>query len=362
MQLTGPQIGEVRDAIVATFTENDLGEFILIKFDLKLDVIIAQGNLNNRALHLVEYFNNRGIVTDLVREAYAERSRVEVWQCLDKLYGARPPTTLQASLRTTTAGPAGAALEAVVKPRLKILNMELWRVGEAQAQARVCRVDIGPTPKGTGFLVGPDLVLTNYHVLTSVIAEPGAATSVKCVFDYKRLADGTVQQGRAVALAAGDGWLVDKSPPTQAELDDTPEATMPGLNELDFALLRLAEPIGAQPVATPTAGPRGFVPMPGLQPPLPAHGALIIVQHPDSEPVSFALDTDAIIAVNANGTRVRYATNTEHGSSGSPCFDMDWTLLALHHLGDPNWRSPGYNQGVPIGLIANRVTPHLTAG
>jgi V8-like Glu-specific endopeptidase len=31
---------------------------------------------------------------------------------------------------------------------------------------------------------------------------------------------------------------------------------------------------------------------------------------------------------------VRYAVNTEPGTSGSPVFDKDWRLVALHHLGD----------------------------
>ena len=54
-------------------------------------------------------------------------------------------------------------------------------------------------------------------------------------------------------------------------------------------------------------------------------------------------------------TRVRYATNTEPGSSGSPCFDMNWQLAALHHYGDPAWLNPKYNQGVPAHLIRQKI-------
>ena len=67
--------------------------------------------------------------------------------------------------------------------------------------------------------------------------------------------------------------------------------------------------------------------------------------------MKLALDTQAVIGLNANGTRVRYRTNTDPGSSGSPVFTMDWDLVALHHLGDPDWHNPGFNQGVPIELI-----------
>jgi V8-like Glu-specific endopeptidase len=68
-----------------------------------------------------------------------------------------------------------------------------------------------------------------------------------------------------------------------------------------------------------------------------------------------ALDTDAILGLNANNTRVRYTTNTERGSSGAPCFGLDWKLIALHHYGDPAYGSPKYNQGVPIHLIRERI-------
>ena len=69
-----------------------------------------------------------------------------------------------------------------------------------------------------------------------------------------------------------------------------------------------------------------------------------------------ALDTEAVLTVNANNTRVRYATTTEYGASGSPCFDLMWNLIALHHYGDPAYKQPPtYNQGIPIGAIRDRL-------
>ena len=47
----------------------------------------------------------------------------------------------------------------------------------------------------------------------------------------------------------------------------------------------------------------------------------------------------SLLSSNANNTRVRYRTNTEEGSSGAPCFDKDWELVALHHSGDPNYEA-----------------------
>jgi hypothetical protein len=77
----------------------------------------------------------------------------------------------------------------------------------------------------------------------------------------------------------------------------------------------------------------------------------LIVQHPRGDPLKLALDMDSILGVNANATRVRYRTNTEGGSSGSPCFDATWRLIALHHYGDPAFNHPKFNQGIPVSSI-----------
>jgi V8-like Glu-specific endopeptidase len=71
--------------------------------------------------------------------------------------------------------------------------------------------------------------------------------------------------------------------------------------------------------------------------------------------MKLALDTQAVIGLNGNGTRIRYRTNTDPGSSGSPVFTMDWDIVALHHYGDPNWQNALFNQGVPIELIRQRI-------
>ncbi len=362
MPFSGPQMGKIRNALVGSFKADELADLALVYLDINFEAVIEPGALNRQALDLVIYANHRNIVCDLIRAAFAERPLVPELQELNKLCNAGPAVAVQqAGVSQAVAAPAGtqasrpstSALEGLVKPRLKIMNMELWREREASVSGQVCRIDVGAMPKGTGFLVGPDLVLTNYHVLTSVIAGPDAPGGVQCVFDFKKLRDGTVNQGRAVKLA-GD-WLVDKSPPSKAESEDRPDDVLPTPNELDFALIRLAEPFGSAPVTIAAAGPRGWVKLPSIQPPLPNGTPIIIVQHPNSEPISLALDTNAVQGLNDNGTRVRYATNTDSGSSGSPCFDFDWSLVALHHMGDPNWRNPAYNEGVPIGLIADRI-------
>ncbi len=87
---------------------------------------------------------------------------------------------------------------------------------------------------------------------------------------------------------------------------------------------------------------------------------MAILQHPEKAPLKLALDTKSIIAVNANHTRVTYRTNTLGGSSGAPCFNMDWQPVALHHSGDPAAPAfpPTRNEGIPLGAITSHLTRH----
>lgn len=63
---------------------------------------------------------------------------------------------------------------------------------------------------GTGFLLGPSAVLTNYHVIELVQQQLVSPANVILRFDYKQLADGvTVNAGTEYRLAAD--WLIDYS-------------------------------------------------------------------------------------------------------------------------------------------------------
>jgi hypothetical protein len=92
-------------------------------------------------------------------------------------------------------------------------------------------------------------------------------------------------------------------------------------------------------------------PLISIDPPMP----VLILQHPQRGPIKLAIDTEAVLQLYENGTRVRYSTNTDPGSSGSPCFDMNWKLIALHHYGDPLHDKAQYNQGIPIKMIRDRL-------
>jgi V8-like Glu-specific endopeptidase len=268
------------------------------------------------------------------------------------------------------ATPPQPTLERIVRDTNSFLDISTWRERLAEIEGRVCRVEVQTNQglsSGTGFLVGPDLVLTNYHVVEAVIfgennqyTAGGARAKIADVrlrFDYK-VVGGAVTAGTEARLAE----IVDYSPYSPIDLQGRPKAGMPEPDHLDHALLRLEtapgrKPLGSSPIgekAEPGAPARGAVTIPAADWSFQPGAPLFIVQHPEGEPMKLAFDTDAVMEVNGNGTRVLYKTNTLGGSSGSPCFNQHLELVALHHAGDPKYAAlyhPEFNEGVPIAAI-----------
>jgi hypothetical protein len=355
--MQGVAFGETLDALTDAFDHGELARLTKIRLNEPLAKIAAPNlSIVDLAAAVLTWAEHRGIETDLIQAAYMERPRNDNIRRIYEKYGLASPASVQAKGAKIPGAPTVAtalAFEATVRARLKNVDLGVWRERLAQIEGQVCRIEFSNNPKGTGFLVGPDLVLTNYHVMEQFIGKDLPPANCACRFDYKVLSDGSRSEGIIVELNK-EKWLVDYSPYSQAEADDQPDRELPNQHELDYALLRLIRPIGDQPIdKNPGAGApsRSWVKFPEAQPSLEQHMPLLIAQHPDGSPMKLALDTDAILGTNKNGTRVRYATNTDYGSSGSPCFDLDWSLVALHHMGDPAWHSAKFNQGVPIWPI-----------
>jgi V8-like Glu-specific endopeptidase len=153
-----------------------------------------------------------------------------------------------------------------------------------------------------------------------------------------------------ITYGLANDWLIDSS--ENYPLDQDPPA-----DRLDYALLRLAEAAGNDTVgdkSNSAGNKRGFIAWPA-NPFNPVAGSgLSIMQHPRGDPLKLVLDDDGVMSLNGNQTRLRYETNTERGSSGSPCFTFKWELVALHHSGDPDFdpaHKPAYNEGIPMTAI-----------
>ena len=283
--------------------------------------------------------NRRSWVYKLVNAGRQERPSNAVFVEYSRLLGIGPRGL-----------PDPAQLESIIRQTNALLNVAQFRSRLGEIEGRVCRVDLQGDGEGTGFLVGPGAVLTNYHVIESVVKQEHTLREFTCRFDFKVREDGTsVNKGTVYKVAE----LGSYSPYDPADLKT--DARQPDAENLDYALLLLEGEPGQDPVGGKATGdPRGWETIEENPYDFAPNSPLFIVQHPDKKPMKLALDTGAVIGVNGNRTRVEYRTNTEPGSSGSPCYNQNWNLVALHHSGDPNW-VPTWNEGIPINLVLDHL-------
>jgi hypothetical protein len=351
-RLSGQQVGKLRDALLDAFSQVPrLDEMLLVFANKNRQAIALGNNLNNIVFLVIQAAEDESWTAELLAAARDAAPRNEALLSFAQQFGLAPET------------PSGGALQNKIRDGNGTMDVGPWlrRLGEIEGQ--VCRIEIdtgNPPDYGTGFLVGPDVLMTNYHVLEKVLNGVVPPSKLTLRFDYKMLANGpAVHAGTTYRLAAEpEKWLLHASPYSAHDLAASPLGT-PQPDELDYALLRVAASPGLDPVGAPAASladpqPRRWVELPAALPELKKESTVFIVQHPEGAPLKMALDTQSVIGVNSNGTRVRYATTTEGGSSGSPCFDANWNLIALHHSGDPRYsklRRAEFNQGIPMAAI-----------
>jgi hypothetical protein len=216
--------------------------------------------------------------------------------------------------------------EALLSQPERWYNVSFLYKGSQAIQA-VCRVDrAGNHPVGTGFLVGPNLLLTNYHVLNTGVGntENEKATSLQFRFGYLE-ENGLIKPGDAFNASFESEAVVAWSP----------------IEKLDFALIRLAQPVGLE---------FGFL-KPELRP-LLSDEEISIMQHPKGWDMKFSLG----LVTACKEQRVYYKAITLKGSSGSPVFDQNWALLALHRGTDEMCNA---NEGVPVTAFWSEIRSFL---
>ncbi len=343
LELGGSDRKRLRLALMAAFPGWDRLRIMASDYlDVNLAVITSSNdNLETQAFELIEWAKADGALGDLVMAArYANPGNPELLAFAQRI-------------GISSTDTPKSALEALVSTNQTFLDVAVWREQLTRLEWRVCRVDIDGVGRGTGFLVGPDLVLTNHHVVRSLIDGGVAADQVSCLFDFKAIDDEIISKGLRVEVA-GNEPVVASSPPSPHDLEVDPKTGEPGADELDFALLRLAQAAGEQsPGGVDAEATREWIEVRTEAVDFAQLDAVAVLQHPERRPLKLSIGTDQDLVVNEAGNRVRYTVPTLPGSSGSPVFDSDWNLVALHHSGDPDTGDPDYNQGIPISVIAD---------
>ncbi|HYO44283.1 MAG TPA: trypsin-like peptidase domain-containing protein, partial [Candidatus Limnocylindrales bacterium] len=155
---------------------------------------------------------------------------------------------------------------------------------------------------GTAWLVAPGFVITNHHVINARRSDEGQAAPADLVLQV---------QGSSVEF----GLDTDESTPVVATVGKV-VASSP---ELDYALLAVT---GAPEGPVPRINPHAVVLTPA------SRLAVNIVQHPGGRAKQVALRNNLVSGTTAD--TIRYFTDTDYGSSGSPVCDDLWRVVALH--------------------------------
>lgn len=183
--------------------------------------------------------------------------------------------------------------------------------GVRRAQA-VCRISTNIS-YGSGFLIASrHFIMTNNHIIPS----KEVARVSKAEFDYDE--DGVLY---TLWFNPDSFFITDK------ELDFTIVGCDPG-------------PLPANIEAVPLVRDSDTV----------TRGERVnIIQHPQGRPKEISIHDNKVNYIYDIG--IRYTADTEGGSSGSPVFNNEWNLVALHHAGWSSLDGSATNEGIRLFSI-----------
>ena len=313
LDIKGKQIEQLHDALISAFpTHSYLEQMVLFELSKNLSEIVAPKNLSHVVTELIIWAKQFDKLDELLAGA---RSRNPTNKKLLRV---------AVELSLTSDAPPKGGFEARVLQGVPYQNPGSWREKMAVNEQCVCLVEACPGEGiGTGFLVAPNIVITNWHVARLLKSQSRQA---RLRFNYVANPDGTGNlEGAEYNLA--ENYLITYSEE----------------RELDYALLRVAGEPGNESLGNDGgSSKRGW--LTPLAHPFQVNEILLILQHPSADLLK--LSAGALSAINNLHQRVTYTANTEAGSSGSPVFTLDWKLVAIHHYGQPSG-----NLGVPLEAI-----------
>jgi|1186.fasta_scaffold03807_2 V8-like Glu-specific endopeptidase len=187
---------------------------------------------------------------------------------------------------------------------------------------------------GTGFLVGPDLILTASHVVRD---DEVLLPNVECRFNN---------------IVFGSGEIKTDSPTvvgiTKQEASSLLDEGQPvTLNALDVTLLRLDTAVGD---AT-----RKFIKITG-ESTVGANKSVYVVEFPAASSVSFAGGTVPKAFNSVTEAAFQHNAQTSQGASGSPVFNNAFDLVGLHR--GLSMTGPD-NEAIDAARIFSKIKDHL---
>jgi V8-like Glu-specific endopeptidase len=245
----------------------------------------------------------------------------------------RVPGNTDIGPRFSWRGPADdVELQSWFQPDPPWLDVGFVKRGIAKAAA-VCRIELQNRP-GTGFLIAPNLVLTNYHVFKLLPDDELDKNAMEAVFRFGCVtaAEGNEESGMPVR-AVRQSPVISSSP----------------VNQFDYALVRLEAAV---------SNTEGIKPL-SLNTHTPARGTgLNILHHPAGGPLTISLSSNGVSGVYEDAGLIQYVTKAVGGSSGSPCFNDKWEVVGIHHA-ERSRQFGSIREGILMAPIEKIIRKHL---
>ncbi|MEM9722622.1 MAG: serine protease [Bacteroidota bacterium] len=166
---------------------------------------------------------------------------------------------------------------------------------------------------GTGFLVGPHLLMTNWHVIGSRME----ARIFQAEFEYEFQSEGKMSKSYLFKLDPSLFFLTDE--------------------ELDYTI------VGVNPISqTDPSRKLDFYPtniLKSTRDKILVKEAVSIIQHPRGRPKMIAIRDNEVSKIEE--PFIYYNTDTDQGSSGSLVANDQWDIVALHHRSIPKKNENG---------------------
>ena len=347
--IAGPMAERLSAALLDAFTPERFDQLLYYKLARVRTRISMAGNFESIVFDVIVAAGSEGWLDTLVLAARQSRP---------------DDAAIAAVTRELGLGPTIApALESIINERAPMIDPVQWRRRLAQIEGCICRIENAAHPNnpslGTGFLIGPDLCLTNFHIIEGLFDNSLRAENLVLRFDYVRDLTGKEVYPGSIYRLARD-WMVASFPYSDQEKYRITTERIPAPSELDVVVLRIADSPGERPVgkAEPKGHARGWLTNLSAFPPTPGDD-LLILQHPQGSPLQLAFGK--ILELNVNRTRIHHDVNTAYGSSGSPCFSLVLDLVAVHQAGDPTysqWQLPRRNRSIPILAVQSLLQDH----
>jgi V8-like Glu-specific endopeptidase len=196
--------------------------------------------------------------------------------------------------------------------------------------AAICRLEFeGSERRGTGFLVGKHHVLTCYHVLKSHDGEDMEANGRRARLRFGCFANPNGDEAKGQVFKLAQRPIVKASPADQ----------------LDYVLLRADDAIAH---ASELRRVTWSLEAPQID------QALNILQHPEGDVMKIALCASGVAKLDSAGGRLQYATAAKAGSSGAPCFNDAWEVIAMHHA-----QRARALYSIREGILFSRILPEI---